>query len=316
MKLFLLIFTALTYFSLPCLRAAESYLVMEAHSNRVLLALNSEKKRPVASLVKVAAVKVTLDWAKISQTSLTSMVVVPETALTLPGPNPMGLRPGDRISVRDAIYSSMLGSDNMAMHALADHVGRALLARRQRQGDPQKTFVGEMTHLAKALGMRKTKFVTPYGMDLQRRKGYSTAADMARLCVHVMRDPSFIFYVKQKSRKIAVLGVDGQSRSFTVANTNQLLGQLGVNGIRTGLSASAGQCLATNSHKSPLVTKLGDGRSRIRGRDLIVIILGSSDRFAQAKMLIGQGWAAFDQWGSSGYTTSESKREYLIVPQL
>jgi len=122
--------------------------------------------------------------------------------------------------------------------------------------------------------------------------------------------------VKQKSRKITVLGADGQRRSYTVANTNQLLGQLGVNGIKTALSATAGQCLALNSHKSPIVTKLGDGRSRVRGRDLIVIALGSGDRFAQSKMLIGQGWATFDQWGNSGYPISESKREYIVVPQL
>jgi len=178
MKLSLLIFTVLSSLFITHTQAAESYLVMEANSNRVLLALNSEKKRPVASLTKIAATKVILDWAKISQTSLTTMVVIPETSAVFPGANPMNLRPGDRLTIRDAIYSSMLGADDIAMYALAEHVGRELLARRQRQGEPQKTFVAEMTHLAKALGMRKTRFVTPYGLDLKWKKGYSTAADM------------------------------------------------------------------------------------------------------------------------------------------
>lgn len=289
---------------------------MEANSARVLLAANSEKKRPVAALAKIAAAKVALDWAKISKTGLTTMIVVPETAIQFSGANPMGLRPGDRLSIRDAIYSSMLGSDNMAMHALADHVGRALLVQRQIHGEPQKVFVAEMNHLAKAIGMRRTRFVSPHGLDLPRKKGYSTAADIARLCVYTMRDTGFIFYVKQKSRKIAVKGVGGQSRSYTVANTNQLLGKMGVNGVKTGLTASAGQCLAVNSHRSPLVTKLGEGRSKVRSRDLIVVVLGSADRFGRAKMLITQGWSAFEQWGASGYPVSEKKREYIIVPTL
>jgi len=204
--------------------AAESYLVMEAHSGRVLLASNPEQRRPVASLTKIATTKVILDWAKVSQTSLSTMASVPQSALAFGGPNPMGLRPGDRIPLRDAMYSVLLGSDNIAAQTLADHVGRALLARRQRSGDPQKTFVTEMNRLAKALGMRRTRFSTAHGLDIQGKTGYSTAADMARLSVHAMRDIGFTFYVKQKSRTVTVVGIDGRKRSFKVRNTNSLLG--------------------------------------------------------------------------------------------
>jgi len=289
---------------------------MEANSARVLLASNSEKKRPVAGLAKITAAKVALDWAKLSQTSLTTKIVIPDSALSFGGANPMGLRPGDHISMRDAIYSAMLGSDDMAMHALAVHIGQELLIRRQQQGDPQKTFVAEMNALSKMLGMRRTRFVTPYGLNLSRKKGYSTAADMARMSVYAIRDSAFMFYVKQKSREISVTNMQGGGRSYTVANTNRLLGQMQINGIKTGQSSTAGQCLAVNSHRSPIVTKLGDGRSRVRRRDLVVVVLGSSDRFRQASMLINQGWAAFEQWGGTGYPVSKNKREYLIVPQL
>lgn len=319
MKFFFLIYTTflgLLGLVVSPLQAAESYLVMEANSARVLLASNSEQKRPVAGLTKIASAKVVLDWAKISKTSLTTMVVVPDDALTFGGANPMGLRPGDRLSIRDAIYSSMLGSDDTSMLTLADHVGRALLVRRQHQGDPQKTFVNEMNQLAKALGMKRTRFRSVHGSDLKGRKGYSTAADIARLSVYVMRDTGFTFYVKQTSRKISVMTMLGQNRSYTVGNTNQLLGQMGISGIKTGLSATSGQCLAVNSHRPPLVTKLGDGRARIRKRDLVVVVLGSADRFGQTKRLVDQGWAAYEQWGATGYAVSEQKREYLVVPQL
>ena len=108
----------------------------------------------------------------------------------------------------------------------------------------------------------------------------------------------------------------GQHRSYTVRNTNQLLSQMGINGIKTGLNTTSGQCLAVNSHRSPLVTKLDDGRAKIRKRDLVVVVLGSADRFGQTKQLVDQGWSAYEQWGATGYTVSEQKREYLVVPQL
>lgn len=307
-----------THFIVLCspLSAAESYLVMESHSARVLLAYNSEQKRPIANLAKIASAKVALDWAHASQTPLTTLITVPTSSLNFGGANPMNLRPGDRLSIRDAVYSSMLGSDDTAMHALAHHVGSALLSRRGIAGDPHKAFVVEMNQLAKALGMRRTRFASPHGVDPGFWKTSSTAADLARLSVAVMRDTGFTFYVKQKSRKVAVISAAGQNRSYTVSNTNQLLGKIGVNGIKTGLAAQAGECLALNVHKPPLVKKLEDGGAQIRGRDLIVVILGSSDRFGRARQLIAQGWGEHERWGSAGYPVSQNKKEYIVVPVL
>ena len=147
MRRFFLTLPVFTALMLSFATAAESYLVMEANSARVLLASNSEKKRPVAGLAKIAAAKVALDWAKLSKASLTTKIVVPDSSLSFTGANPMGLRPGDQLSMRDAIYSAMLGSDDTAAHALAIHIGRELLIRRQLQGDAQKVFVAEMNNL-------------------------------------------------------------------------------------------------------------------------------------------------------------------------
>ena len=41
----------------------------------------------------------------------------------------MGLIPGDRISLREAMYSMLLGSDNVAAATLADHAGRSIQSR-------------------------------------------------------------------------------------------------------------------------------------------------------------------------------------------
>lgn len=310
------LYTGLLASSITAVGAAESYLVMEANSGRVLLAANSEKKRPVASLTKIATAKVVLDWAELSQTSLSSHATVPQSILALAGPNPMGLRPGERIQLRDAMYSALLGSDNMAAHTLADHVGRSIMARRGVSGDPQEIFVHEMNQLAKSLGMRDTRFRTTHGLETDYRKGYSTAADMARMSVYAMRDVGFAFYVKQKSRIVSVTSPDGKARSFELQNTNPLLGELGVNGIKTGLTNAAGQCIAVNAHRSPVVKKIDDTRSQIRKRDLVVVILGSNDRIGRAKELINQAWPLYDHWAAAGFPVSPKARELMPVPQL
>lgn len=294
--------------------SAESYLVMEANSARVILASDSEAKRPVASLTKIATAKVVLDWAKVSGSSLSTLAVVPNITLNQGVVNPMGLRPGDKVSLRDAIYSSLLGSDNVAAITLSNYVGSALLAHRRRTGNPQTAFIREMNNLAKGLGMKKTRFTSPHGLDLAGKAGYSTAADMARLSVYAMRDTGFEFYVKQRSRQIYVNRVNGQRQGYTVRNTNMMLGKQGVNGIKTSHSASAGQCVVVNSNRAPLVKKLGGGRSQIHKRDLIVVVLGSTDRFGRASQLTSQGWSNYDQWAAQGFPRSENQREFLVVP--
>ena len=292
--------------------ARESYFVVEANSGRILLAEGSEQKRPVASLTKVATGIVALDWAKATGTDLGVEMLVPPSVASLGGSNPMGLDPGDRISLRNALYSALMGSDNSAAQSIAHHVGFALQQARGDTGDPVKVFVAEMNTLAGALGMRHTRFSTPHGLYVQRSKGYSTATDMARLCIYAMRDPGFAFFVKQKSRALSFRHRE-VTKAFRVQNTNRLLGRMQINGIKTGLTSAAGQCLAASSELQPIVEKLPDGATRLTPRRLICIVLGSQDRFGQTETLMGQGWNLYNQWVESGAVmTSVSER--LVVP--
>ncbi|MDG1357989.1 MAG: hypothetical protein P8P36_07335 [Akkermansiaceae bacterium] len=297
-------------------QAAESYLVMEANSGRVLLAYNTEKKRPIAGLTKIATARVALDWATLSGTSLSTYVSVPQSASLLAGPNPMQLVPGDRIQLRDALYAALLSSDSYAAHTLAVHVGQSILLKRQLQGDPHKTFVYEMNQLAKSLGMRRTRFTNVHGVDALSRRAYSSASDVARLSVHVMRDVGFAFYVKQPDRKVTIVDINQAKRSYILKNDNTLMGENGINGIKTGMSAEAGQCVSIHVHRSPVVRKIDDSRSQIRKRDLVVVVLGSDDRVARCKQLISQAWPLYDQWAAQGFMVSAKRKELLNVPRL
>ncbi len=298
------------------LRAEESVLVMEAHSGKVLVASNSSQKRPIASLTKIATGAVAVDWAVAAGVDLNKHIItVPQTVTRVGGPNPMALKPGDQLSLRDALYSALLGSDNLAALTIADHVGRQLLATRGKSGDPVEEFVDEMNRLAKGLGMRHTKFGNPHGLDRKGVKAYSTAADVARMSVHAMRQNPFNFIVRQPSRSVKVMGVE-KTRSFTVRNTNKLIDEdEGILGVKTGTTRASGPCVAICSDREPIIKKQENGDKHAIPRRLIVVVLDHPDRFARAKALIKQGWKSHDAWVASGAPVTNEKRELIKVPK-
>jgi D-alanyl-D-alanine carboxypeptidase (penicillin-binding protein 5/6) len=295
-------------------QAPESLMVVEAHSGRILLAAEANRKRPVASLTKIATGVVALDWAKAAGLQEESVpVIVPSTAVAVGGPNPMNLQPGDRLSLRDALYSALLGSDNIAALAAADTVGRRLIERDGRGSEPVAAFVEEMNKLAKALAMRDTQFSTPHGLTADVKRAHSTAADMARLSIYAMRRPAFSFMVRQTQRTVTVETAAGP-RSFKVKNTNELLGEQGVTGIKTGATATAGPCLATCVERDPLLRDTPDGNKLVTPRRLVVVVLGSPDRFGHTRSLIRQGWSIYDRWTETGSPSEDPRREFLQVP--
>ncbi len=293
----------------------ESIMVVEAHSGKILIAANAAVKRPVASLTKIATAAVALDWATATESDPGMLpITVPATASLLGGPNPMKLQPGDQLTMRDALYSALLGSDNFAALTIADHVGREILSRRGVQGDPVREFVVEMNKLAGALGMSDTRFTNPHGLDTGKGAGISTAADMARLSVDAMRRPAFTFIVRQESRAVSVSGAEGK-RGFRIPNTNELIGEVGILGIKTGTTRAAGPCLATCIDRDPLVRELADGTKGVTPRRLILIVLNNPDRFNRTRSLIRQGWPLYDRWMESGTPVADPQREILTVPK-
>ncbi|MDX1681180.1 MAG: serine hydrolase [Akkermansiaceae bacterium] len=298
----------------PAQSDRESVMVMEAFSGKVLLASNSTRKQPVASLTKIATAVVALDWAAASGSDIAKVqLLVPSAVTRVGGPNPMNLKPGERIVLRDALYAMMLSSDNLAALTVADHVGRQLLISRAKRGEPVKEFVDEMNHLAKGLGMKDTRFANPHGIDREGVKQFSTAADVARLSVYAMRLNPLSFIVRQPSRQISVTGTEG-SRSYMARNTNDLLGEAGVVGLKTGTTQAAGPCLATSVYRDPLVRRKADGSKGATPRRLIVVVLNSPDRFGNTRSYIKRGWAIYDAWLARGAPVDNAKRELIKVP--
>lgn len=295
-------------------QAPESVMVVEAYSGKILVASNASVKRPIASLTKIATAVVTVDWATATETDLgTTVVTAPQTVTLVGGPNPMNLQPGDQLTLRDALYSAMLGSDNLAALTVADHVGREILTRRGQTGDPVGAFVEEMNELAKALGMDQTRFANPHGLERPGAKAFSTAADVARLSIYAMRRNALNFIARQPDRQVSVTGAGGK-RGYRVKNTNELVGEPGVLGLKTGTTNAAGPCLSICMDREPVVRMKPDGSKGATPRRIIAVVLNNPDRFNRARGLIQEGWAVYDPWLAAGAPIQDRAREILSVP--
>lgn len=294
---------------------SESVMVVETYSGKILVASNATAKRPISSLTMIATGAVTADWATATGSDPgTVMITAPQTVAMVGGPNPMNLQPGDQLTLRDALYSALLGSDNLAAVCIADHVGREILTRRGKNGDPIATFVEEMNKLAKALGMTQTRFANPHGLERPGAKAYSTAADVARLASYAMSRNAFNFIVRQPDRQVSLVTAAGQ-KSFKVRTSNELIGEPGVLGVKTGLSAAAGPCAAICMDREPLVRMKPDGSKGATPRRVIVVVLDNADRFNRARGLIHQGWSAYDPWLEAGAPVQDRDREFLSMPK-
>jgi D-alanyl-D-alanine carboxypeptidase (penicillin-binding protein 5/6) len=285
--------------------AAQAFIIADAQTGYVLQESKSKDKRQIGSLTKVATAMVVLDWAEHKGGDLNQFVAIPPSAFVGTLENHIGFQPGDDIALRDLLYAALVQSDNVAAYALASYVGS------QIQGPSPKlsaidVFASQMNALAKQLKMERTRFVNPHGVDQNVKPlPYSTAEDLARLTRYALNKASFRFYVSQKERQISWRR-GGKEQRYLLHNTNELLGTNGIDGVKTGLTARAGQCLVLSSQRESQVVQEAQG-VRIFPRRIIVVLLGSSSRFAEGAQLVAQAWQLYDQWSATGRLVDPKK---------
>jgi D-alanyl-D-alanine carboxypeptidase (penicillin-binding protein 5/6) len=193
----------------------------------------------------------------LERSNLTDQVVVSPTALV--GEASMGLQVGEMLTVEDLLWGLLLNSGNDAAVALAEHIAGS-----------EAAFVALMNQRAAELGLRNTHFANPHGLDAPAH--YSSARDLWRLAEAAMAYPKFREIVAAQAHTAA---------GHPLWTQNELLGAyLGADGIKTGTTDQAGQSLVAS------VTR--------NGRRVIATILGSQDRYADARTLFD---AYFDRFG-------------------
>lgn len=292
--------------SLSAALAAESFIVVDNQTGHIIASAKPNDKLPVASLTKVATAMVVLDWSRINNVNLGGLATVSASAVSSAGGvNPVGLQPGDQVSLRDLLYCALLASDNVAALVLAEHVGSRL--PNPERLDPAGNFVSNMNALARSLGMKRTLFLNPTGLDSNERGAvpHSTAADLARLVRYAYDAGGFAFYVAQTSREVHVFR-EGVDTTVNVRNTNELLNRDGIDGVKTGRTRRAGDCLILSADRPPEVRREGD-KTFVTPRRITAVLLRSPDRFGEGAALMRRGWQLYDAWAAEGRPVTRSK---------
>jgi D-alanyl-D-alanine carboxypeptidase len=255
---------------------AYASIVVDANSGKVMEADNADKLRHPASLSKMMTLYLLFERLSAGKIKLSTEMEVSEHAAAQ-APTKLDLKPGQRLSVEDAIKGIVTQSANDAAVVVAEALGGSELE-----------FARMMTAKAHALGMLHTNYHNASGLPDDRQ--ITTARDQAILARALQdRFPKYFHYFSTRSFVY---------RGKAMRNHNHLLGRVdGVDGIKTGYIHDSGFNIAVDVHRDHrhLVVVVFGGRTA-RARDAHVLsLINNNIRVASATRtapLMVEGWEA------------------------
>ena len=236
-------------------RAARSYLLVR--DAEVVAERAPTQRLPPASLAKLLTALVVLD----SNWNAERWLTVSANAASTP-PTRVGLRAGEQITAGAALAAMLIRSANDACRVLVENFAANA-----------SEFQTRMNVRAQELGMRDSHFVDPCGFDAPGQ--HSTVTDLLKLGRRAHAVPLIAHLAVMPEAQL----ITRAGRTVRFSNTNQLLGRLdGVQGLKTGYTVQAGQCLIAYARRA--------------GHDVWLVMLGGSERWWLAHGMIDDAFAA------------------------
>jgi D-alanyl-D-alanine carboxypeptidase (penicillin-binding protein 5/6) len=258
----------------PPLVSAKAWAIVDGKTGKLLWGSHETEPLAIASTTKIMTARLVLRLAAEQPKVLDEQVTVSERAAKTTGSSAK-LRAGERYAVRDLLYGLLLPSGNDAAVALAEHFGPRFQGQGKAEGDAVALFVAEMNRQAQALKLAETHFLDPNGLA----RNQASARDLADLAWHALQDPLFRRYVGTRSHQCEAVGADGERRTVVWESTNRLLQMEGYDGVKTGTTTAAGNCLVASG--------------RHDGDHLVVVVLGCTSgdsRYLDARNLFRWAW--------------------------
>jgi D-alanyl-D-alanine carboxypeptidase (penicillin-binding protein 5/6) len=197
---------------------AKAWTLIDPRDDSVLASSTPNKRLPIASTTKLMTAYLALKHLKPSQ-----MIAAPNYHPSASAEIELGLRPGERLRVRDLLYGLLLPSASDAAETLAVGVAGS-----------ESAFVTEMNQTAQQLGLTDTSYANPIGLD--DPDNYSSAHDLVKLASILLKNPLFARIVNTPS---ATLHSGDHPRTVTSRDT--LLNEVPwINGVKTGHTLGAG----------------------------------------------------------------------------
>ncbi len=241
---------------------ANSYLLVDFNSNRILVEHNADLRVEPASITKLMTAYVVFSELDQGNITLEEEVAISERAWRTGGSR-MFIDPSMMVSVEDLIRGMVIQSGNDASVALAEHVAGS-----------EEAFASLMNHYAELLSMTSTNFINATG--LPDPDHYTTARDIAILSAATVRDfPDYYPWYSEKEFTF---------NEIRQHNRNTLLWRdPAIDGLKTGHTEAAGYCLAASAKRD--------------GMRLVSAVMGSaseSSRSSQSQTLLNYGFRFFE----------------------
>lgn len=268
----------------PPFVTSKAWAIVDGESGELLAGDHHDERRDPASTTKMMTAYLVSELAEKDPGVLEETITFSERADDTPGSS-ADLNAGEKVAVGELLYGLMLPSGNDASVALAEHFGPRLAGvaapaggnGNGRSADALQLFVDAMNAEAAELRMVSTHFNNPHGLGSDGHQ--TTAHDLARLAGAAFKKPLFRTLVSTPQHGATIDSVSGYRRNVVWRNTNQLLRTEGYDGIKTGTTGAAGNCLVSTGQRN--------------GRRLIVVVLGATStesRYADTRNLFRWAW--------------------------
>lgn len=256
----------------------------------------------IASTTKVMTAIVALEHA-----SLDTVITVDHAAATV-GESTAHLREGDALTLGTALKALLMPSGNDAAMAIARSIGAII---DPASADPYATFIQAMNDKAAELGMGAV-FTNPHGLDFgawENDAMHASARDVATMFAYAMQNDDFREISASTDNVITVTGSDGTERQIELLERNEILGQQGNIGGKTGGTYEALSCFVgafSRDGDEIYTVVLGCEDSDIRWADTLALanwyyahmhtapVLNSERTTAEGELLVAR--ASADDW--------------------
>jgi serine-type D-Ala-D-Ala carboxypeptidase (penicillin-binding protein 5/6) len=250
----------------PPVPDAEAAIVVDGRDGDVMFAKNANRRQSIASATKLMTALLTLERSRPRE------VFTAADYVAAPVESQIGLRPGERMTVRDLFVALMLESANDAAATLAEGVSGSV-----------DQFVADMNERAAELGLENTSYANPIGFD--DPLNYSSSSDLATLTRELLSRPRFARVVDMPAADL-----ESGARPRAIDNRNTLIATHPfVTGVKTGHTLGAGYVLI-GSAKGPggarvISVVMGEPSEAARDADTLKLLRWGVDRFRRVRVL-------------------------------
>lgn len=242
--------------------SAETAILMEAETGRVLFEREADKALPPASVTKVMTLLLIFDALEDEKITLDEEVTTSAYAASMGG-SQVFLETGEKQTVDTMIKCIAVASANDACVAMAEKVAGT-----------EEQFVQQMNERAKGLGMEHTNFVNCNGLDTDGHE--TTARDIALMSRElILNYPQIFDYTQIWMENITHVTAKGESE-FGLSNTNKLIRQYEyATGLKTGSTSQAKFCLSATGAKDGIqmiAVVMAEPDAKSRTKDAIKLL--------------------------------------------